>query len=59
MVEIKIPADEKRVLLGLLFWNPDNGCIDIDGPSNVPAEEILALLKGCNLGAAECPKRGS
>jgi len=55
---IVIPKDEKRVPLGLLYWNPETGQLDIEGPEYMETEELVAMLHLFNLGDAECPKRG-
>lgn len=58
VADVVLSKDEKRVLLGLLFWNPETGQLDLEGADHLPIEEVVAMVKTFDFRKAECPKRG-
>jgi len=55
-ISVDLPPDEKRVLIGVMFWNPDTEALDVEG--FIPAEELKAMLHLYNVRTAECPEHG-
>jgi len=55
---VVISKDEKRVPLGLLYWNPETNQLDIEGPEYMDTEELVAMLHLFDLKKVECPKHG-
>lgn len=57
--EVTVSQDEKRQVLGIVYWDAETNSVSISPVDSIPVEEIYAILKSFDFSKMKlCPKPG-